>query len=61
MKSAQGYRRGWCFKIFSIFSSGGHLVYCSGRILAILIESYLGIHPVKFESHYLKGLGGESI
>ena len=38
------------FKDFSIFSSGGHLVYQNGRILAILEGSHLGHLPVKFES-----------
>ena len=30
-------------------------------ILAIFVESYLGNIPVKFESHWPKGLGGDSI
>ena len=37
------------FKAFSIFSSGGHLVYQSGTSLAILIGSHLGNIPLKFE------------
>ena len=36
------------FKDFSIFSSGGHLVYRSGTILAILVGSYLGNIRMKF-------------
>ena len=48
------------FKDFSIFSSGGHLVYWSGRILAILVGSHLGNIPMKFESHWPKGSGGVS-
>ena len=60
MKSAQGYRKSCCLKIFSIFSSGGHLVYLSGTILAILIGSHLCNIPVKFESHWPKGSGGVS-
>ena len=40
------------FKDFSIFSSGGHLVYQSGTILAILVGSHLGSIPMKFESHW---------
>ena len=48
------------FKDFSIFSSGGHLVYWSGTILAILVESLLGNIPMKFESHRPKGSGGVS-
>ena len=51
MKSAQGYKMIWRLKIFFIFSSGGHLVYWSGTILTILVESHLGNIPVKFESH----------
>ena len=47
-------------KDFSIFSSGGHLVYRSGTILAILVESHLGNIPMKFESHWPKGSGGVS-
>ena len=48
------------FKDFSIFSSGGHLVYQSGMILAILVGSHLGNIPMKSESHWLKGSGGVS-
>ena len=45
------------FKDFSIFSSGGHLVYQSRTILAILVGSHLGNIPMKFESHWPKGSG----
>ena len=45
---------------FSIFSSGGHLVYWSGTILAILVLSHLGNSPVKFESHWPRGSEGVS-
>ena len=48
------------FKDFSIFSSGGHLNYRSGTILAILVGSHLGNMPMKFESHWPKGSGGVS-
>ena len=48
------------FKDFSIFSSGGHLVYRSGTILAILVGSNLGNIPMKFESHWPKGSEGVS-
>ena len=48
------------FKDFSIFSSGGHLVYQSGTILAILVGSHLGNIPMKFESHWPNGSGGVS-
>ena len=34
---------------FSIFSFGGHLVYRSGTILAVLVEIHLGIIPMKIE------------
>ena len=34
---------------FSIFSSDGYLIHWSGTCLAILIKSYLGTIPVKFE------------
>ena len=46
------------FKDFSIFSSGGHLVYPSRTILAVLVGSHLGDIPMKFESHWPKGSGG---
>ena len=45
------------FKDFSIFSSGGQLVYWSGTILAILVGSNLGNIPVKFESYCPKSSG----
>ena len=45
-------------KIFLYFSSGGHLVYLSGTILAILVGSHLDNIPMKFESHWPKGSGG---
>ena len=43
------------FKDFSIFSSGGHLAYRSGTIVAILVGSYLGNIPMKSKSHWWKG------
>ena len=43
-----------------IFSSGGHLVYRSGTILATLVGSHLGNNPMKFKSHWPKGSGGVS-
>ena len=48
------------YQQFSIFSSGGHLVYRSGASLAILVGSHLGNIPVKFKSHWPKGSGGVS-
>ena len=39
---------------------GGHLVYRSGTILAILVESHIGNFPMKFESRWPKGSGGVS-
>ena len=48
------------YKDFSIFSSGGHLAYRSGTILAILVGSHLGNIPMKFESYWPKGSGGVS-
>ena len=48
-------------KGFSVFSSGGHLVYPSRTILSILVGSKLSIIPVKSESNLHKGLGGDSI
>ena len=48
------------FKDFSIFSSGGHLVYRSRTVLAILVGSHLGNILMKFESYWSKGSGGVS-
>ena len=48
------------FTDFSTFSSGGHLVYRSGTILAILVGSHLGTIPMKFELYWQKGSGGVS-
>ena len=48
------------FKDFSFFSMGGHPVYRSGMILAVLVGSHLGNIPMKFESHWPKGSGGAS-
>ena len=43
--------------LFGIMTnSGGHLVYRSGTIFAILIGSCLGNIPMKFESNWPKGL-----
>ena len=39
------------FKDFSIFSSGGHLVYWSRTILAMFVGSHLGNIPMKFVNH----------
>ena len=47
-------------KVFSIFSSGGHLVYRSKTILAILVRSQIDNIPEKFKSHLPKDLGGDS-
>ena len=38
-----------------MFSSGGHLVYWSGTILAIVVWSHIGNIPVKFELHWPRG------
>ena len=48
------------FKDFSIFSPGGHLVYRSKTILAILVGSHLGNIPMKFKSHWPMVSGGIS-
>ena len=48
------------FNDFSIFSSGGHFVYRSKMILALLTGSHLGKIPEKFELHWPKGLRGET-
>ena len=41
-------RRRSHLKVFSIFSSGGHLVQWSGTVCAILVDSHLRNIPVKF-------------
>ena len=48
------------FKDFSISTYGGHLVYQSETILAILVGSHLGNMLIKFESHWPKSSGGVS-
>ena len=48
------------FKYFSIFSSGGHLIYRSGTIFSFLAREHLDNIPMKFESHLPKGSGGVS-
>ena len=49
------------FKKFSTLGSGGHSVYRSRTILAILVGSYLGNIPVKFKLHWPKGSGGSRL
>ena len=52
----------WHLKIFFLFfSSVGHHVYRSRMILANLVGSHLGDIPEKIESHWPKGIGGDSI
>ena len=48
------------FKCFSIFSSGGHFVQCSGTILAILVEGHPRNISVELFSQSI-GLGGDVI
>ena len=43
------------FKDFSIFKSGGHLVYRSETILAAFVGILIGNIAEKFESHLPKG------
>ena len=45
------------FKDFSISSYGGHFVYWSGTILAILVGSHLCNIPMNFELYWPKGSG----
>ena len=45
----------------SVFSYGRHLVYLSKTVLSILVGNHLGNIPVKSESLWPKGLGGDSI
>ena len=44
-----GVKEELAFKDFSIFSSGGHFVYQSKKILAVLLGSQLGNIPEKFK------------
>ena len=46
------------FKGFSISTYGGHLVYRSETILAIMVGSHLENIPMKFESQWPKSSGG---
>ena len=45
----------------SIFSSGGHLVYRSVMILAVLVGSHLGNIPTKFGSRVQEKLALKQI
>ena len=45
-----------CTLCFSIFSSGGHFVYRSETVLAILVEGYLSNIPMKFEWNCPRGV-----
>ena len=60
MKSAKGYRGSWHLKIFLFLALVAILFIGAEGFLAILIESHLGNIPVKYESHYANGLGGDS-
>ena len=54
--------RSWRFTIFLFLALAAiFFFYCSGMILSIFIGRYLGNIPVKFESHWPKGFGGDSI
>ena len=59
-KGSGGVRFYGNYSRFFFFSSGSHLVYQSGTILAILVGSHLGNIPMQFESHWPKGSGGVS-
>ena len=49
--------RSWHLKIFSMKTSGGHLICMSRTTVAILVGRPLDNIPVKFESHSPKGSG----
>ena len=59
MKLAKGYWRSLPLKIFPFLALTAILF--SGTILTILVGSHLVNIPVKFESHWPKGLGEYSI
>ena len=49
------------FKSFSIFSSGGHFIQRSGKILAILVDGHPSYIFVKLFRNLSNGLGGDVI
>ena len=60
MKSAYGYRSNLRLKSL-LFLALAAILFIGAVSLAILIGSHLGNIPMKFESHWPKGLGGDSI
>ena len=54
-------RKGSRLKVFSIFSSGGHLVQGSGTVWAILVDSHLRNIPVKFFQNLSTDLAEEVV
>ena len=61
MKLAKGYRRSLPLKIFPFLALAAILFNEAEQFLTILVGSHLVNIPVKFESHWLKGLGEYSI
>ena len=58
LQIGQRVKEDLAFNFFSIFRSGGLLVYRIGLILGILVGSHLENIPVQFESHWPKGSVG---
>ena len=61
LKSMHWLRRRSCLKVFSIFSSGSHLVQQSGTVGAILVDSHLRNIPVKLFQNLSTDLAEEVI
>ena len=64
MELAEGYRRSLRLNIFSLFSSGSHLVNRSGTILAIFVDfsfSSMGGHLVYPSGLFLAILVGSHL
>ena len=55
------FRRRSSLKVFSIFSSGGHLVQRSGTVWAIFVDSNLGNIPVKLFQNLSTDLAEEVV
>ena len=60
-KSMHWLRRRIRLKVFSIFSSGGHLVQWSGTVRAILVDSHLRNIPVKLFQNLSTDLSEEVV
>ena len=60
-KSVHWFSRGSCLKLFSIYSSGSHLVQQSGTVGAILVDSHLRNISVKLFQNLSTDLAEEVV